>query len=82
MAPARRRQLPLDQLTPRQSEVLGLMAQGRSNTAIARALVISEHAVVQHTSQIYDQLPLAPITDDHRRGLTVLRFLNDTADAG
>jgi DNA-binding NarL/FixJ family response regulator len=63
-------------LTPRQLEVLGLMAEGRSNAAIAERLVISEKAVVKHASQIYDRLGLRPSPDDHRRVLAVARFLS------
>jgi DNA-binding NarL/FixJ family response regulator len=63
-------------LTPRQTEVLALMAQGHSNTAIARGLTISEKAVVQHTSQIYDRLGLFAEDDDtHRRVCAVIRYL-------
>ncbi len=64
-------------LTPRQREVLSQMAEGRSNAAIARRLHITEKAVVQHASRIYDQLGLAPHDDDHRRILAVLRYLSD-----
>lgn len=63
-------------LTPRQLEVLGLMAQGRSNASIASQLVLSEKAVVQHTSNIYDALGLAVDADDHRRVLAVIRYLS------
>jgi DNA-binding NarL/FixJ family response regulator len=66
-------------LTSRQLEVLGLMAEGRSNARIASQLVLSEKAVVQHTSNIYDALGLPVDADDHRRVLAVIRFL---ADAG
>jgi DNA-binding NarL/FixJ family response regulator len=66
----------LERLTPRQRQVLQLIAQGRSNTAIARTLAIGEKTVVQHTSQIYDQLDLAVSDDDHRRVLAVLRYLS------
>jgi DNA-binding NarL/FixJ family response regulator len=63
-------------LTPRQTEVLALMAQGHSNAAIARGLTISEKAVVQHTSQIYDRLGLFAEDDDtHRRVCAVIRYL-------
>jgi DNA-binding NarL/FixJ family response regulator len=65
----------LAELTPRQREVLGLMAAGRSNAAIATELTISEKAVVKHASQIYDRLGLPPSADDHRRVLAVNRFL-------
>ena len=55
VARARRDGDVLDRLTPRQAEVLALVAEGRSNAAIARKLVITEKAVVQHVSHIYDQ---------------------------
>ena len=63
-------------LTPRQQEVLALMAEGRSNAAIASRLSITEKAVVQHASHIYDQLSLAPSNDDHRRVLAVIHYLS------
>ncbi len=75
LARARRSDNALDGLTPRQTEVLGLIAEGRSNAAIARRLVISEKAVVQHISRIYAELGLAPSGDDHRRVLAVARYL-------
>lgn len=62
-------------LTPRQLEVLALMAEGRSNAAIAGTLFLTEKAVVQHTSNIYDALGLAVDADDHRRVLAVTRYL-------
>jgi DNA-binding NarL/FixJ family response regulator len=62
-------------LTQRQQEVLGLMAEGRSNVAIAHRLSITEKAVVQHASHIYDQLSLPPSDDDHRRVLAVVHYL-------
>jgi DNA-binding NarL/FixJ family response regulator len=65
----------LSQLTNRQLDVLALMAEGRSNARIARTLFISEKAVVQHTSHIYDELGLPASEDDHRRVLAVLRYL-------
>ncbi|MGD9529796.1 response regulator transcription factor [Pseudonocardia sp.] len=66
----------LDRLTPRQHEVLALMASGRSNAAIARRLSITEKAVVGHVSHIYDLLGLPPDEDDHRRVLAVVRHLS------
>ncbi|GAB3345256.1 response regulator transcription factor [Modestobacter lapidis] len=66
----------LDRLTPRQQQVLVLMSEGRTNASIARTLAITERAVVQHTSHIYDQLDLAPSDDDHRRVLAVIRYLS------
>ena len=67
-------------LTPRQLEVLSLMAEGRSNAWIAADLFLSEKAVVQHTSHIYTALGLALDGDDHRRVLAVLRFLASVAE--
>jgi DNA-binding NarL/FixJ family response regulator len=75
LARARRDSDGHDALTPRQTEVLALVAEGRSNAAIARRLVISEKAVVRHISRIYDQLGLTPSEDDHRRVLAVARYL-------
>lgn len=71
-----RRGDPLGRLTDRQREVLGSMAQGRSNAAIAEQLSISEKAVVRHCSNIYDELGLDNRPDDHRRVLAVVRFLS------
>ena len=67
----------LAELTARQREVLALMADGLSNAAIARRLVVTEKAVVQHCSNIYAALDLAPCPDDHRRVLAVLRHVAD-----
>lgn len=75
VARARRDDTEVQQLTPRQREVLELVAQGRSNSWIARHLTLSEKAVVQHTSRIYDALGLAPSDEDHRRVLAVLHHL-------
>jgi DNA-binding NarL/FixJ family response regulator len=66
----------LDRLTPRQQQVLALMSEGRTNASIARTLSITERAVVQHTSHIYDELDLALSDDDHRRVLAVIRYLS------
>ncbi len=57
--------------------VLALMAEGRTNAYIARTLCVSERAVVQHTSHIYDELDLPATDEDHRRVLAVLRYLAD-----
>ena len=70
-----RRRDPLERLTPRETEVLGLMAEGRSNTAIAAALVVTEGAVEKHVSSIFAKLDLPPTEHDHRRVLAVLRWL-------
>ncbi|MEV4016586.1 response regulator transcription factor [Nonomuraea angiospora] len=66
---------PLRELTPRELEVLGQMAQGRSNSGIAAALVVSESAVAKHVNNIFAKLGLAPMDSDHRRVIAVLRFL-------
>lgn len=75
MARARSERDAVGWLTDRQREVLALMAQGRSNAAIAQALSITEKSVVQHVSHIYDELHLPPDGGDHRRVLAVLRYL-------
>lgn len=72
---------PLERLTPRETEVLGLMAEGRSNTAIAAALVVTEGAVEKHVSSIFSKLDLTPTEHDHRRVLAVLRWLERTDEA-
>jgi len=66
---------PLARLTPREREVLGLMAEGRSNAGIAQALVVSESAVAKHINNIFAKLDLPVVDTDHRRVLAVLRFL-------
>jgi len=71
----RRRSDPLDGLTRRETDVLRLMAEGRSNGGIAAALVLSESAVAKHVSSIFTKLDIAPADNDHRRVLAVLRFL-------
>lgn len=70
-----RRQDPLARLSPREREVLGLMAEGRSNSAIAAELVVSDGAVEKHVSNIFSKLDLPPAANDHRRVLAVLRWL-------
>jgi DNA-binding NarL/FixJ family response regulator len=66
---------PLAGLTPRERDVLALMAEGRSNAAIAAALVVSDGAVEKHINSIFAKLGLAPAEGDHRRVLAVLRYL-------
>jgi DNA-binding NarL/FixJ family response regulator len=75
IARARRRD-PLDRLSPREREVLGLMAEGRTNQAIAAELVVSHGAVEKHISNIFTKLDLPPTEHDHRRVLAVLRWLD------
>lgn len=70
-----RRRDPLARLTPREREVLGLIAQGRSNAAVARALVVTEAAVAKHIASILTKLDLPPDADDHRRVRAVLAYL-------
>lgn len=71
---------PVGELTPRQLEVLGLMAEGRSNSSIAARLGSTEKAVVHHTSNIYDAFSLPVAADDHRRVLAVVRYLAAAGD--
>ena len=71
----RRREDPLQSITPREREVLGLMAEGRSNAAIAEALVVTERAVEKHVTSIFSKLDLPRAVDDHRRVLAVLAYL-------
>ena len=71
----RRRAGPLERLTPRELEVLGLMAQGRSNAGIADALVLTVGAVEKHVASILAKLDLPPSESDHRRVLAVLEYL-------
>jgi DNA-binding NarL/FixJ family response regulator len=75
----RSRRTPLAELTPREREVLALMAEGRTNAAIARGLVITTKAVSKHIARIFDKLSLPPSDDDHRRVLAVLAYLNSNA---
>ena len=71
----RRAEDPLAELTPREREVLGLMAEGRSNHAIAEELVVTERAVEKHVTGIFSKLDLGPTPEDHRRVLAVLTYL-------
>ena len=66
---------PLAALSPREREVLGLMAEGRSNAAIAASLVVGEGAVEKHVTNIFAKLDLPPADTDHRRVLAVLRWI-------
>jgi DNA-binding NarL/FixJ family response regulator len=72
----RRRRDPIERLTPREREVLALMAEGWSNGAIARTLTVSEAAVAKHIGAILAKLDLPPATDDHRRVRAVLAYLH------
>ncbi|MFD3749342.1 LuxR C-terminal-related transcriptional regulator [Streptomyces cyaneofuscatus] len=72
----RSRDEPMGGLTPREREVMELVAQGRSNTAIAAQLVITERAIAKHTSNIFGKLGLPPSDDDNRRVLAVLAYLD------
>ena len=71
----RRKADPLDELTPREREVLGLMAEGRSNEAISKRLFITLRAVEKHVTSIFSKLGLTATPADHRRVLAVLAFL-------
>jgi DNA-binding NarL/FixJ family response regulator len=71
----RRRDDPIDHLTPREREVLGLMAEGRSNSGIAEQLVVTERAVEKHVTSIFSKLRLPAASEDHRRVLAVLAYL-------
>ena len=73
---ARRVRDPLSDLTPREHEVLGLMAEGRSNAGIARLLWVTEGTVEKHVRSILAKLRLSETEDDHRRVLAVIAFLD------
>jgi DNA-binding NarL/FixJ family response regulator len=73
----RRRTDPLERLTPREGEVLALMAEGRSNAAIGEALVLTVGAVEKHVANILQKLDLPPSESDHRRVLAVLAYLQE-----
>lgn len=72
----RRKASPIDRLTPRELETLSLMAEGRSNSAIAAGLHISESAVAKNVNNIFTKFDLSPADTDHRRVLAVLQFIN------
>ncbi|MBP2320542.1 DNA-binding NarL/FixJ family response regulator [Kibdelosporangium banguiense] len=72
---ARGRRNPIDSLTPREREVLGLMAQGLSNAAIAKSLTVSDGAVEKHVGNIFAKLGLEPSQEEHRRVRAVLAYL-------
>jgi len=74
------KQDPLEQLSPREREVLGLMAEGRTNGLIAQALVVTEGAVEKHVTNIFNKLGLPPADQAHRRVLAVLRYLEHGTD--
>ena len=76
----RRADSPLESLTPRELEVLALMAEGRSNAAIAKQLVLTVGAVEKHMANILAKLRLPPSSEDHRRVLAVLAYLRETED--
>jgi DNA-binding NarL/FixJ family response regulator len=78
---SRQRTGPLEGLTPREVEVLGLMAEGRSNAGIAEALVLTVGAVEKHIANILMKLRLPPSESDHRRVLAVLAYLQDQTPA-
>lgn len=75
MLKRKRREDPLDELTPREREVLALMAEGRSNKAVAEQLVVTERAIEKHVTSIFGKLRLAAAPQDHRRVLAVLAYL-------
>lgn len=74
----RRRDSPLDLLTPREREVLELMAEGHDNTTIAKALVVTERSVSKHIGNVFLKLGLPPSDSGHRRVLAVLAYLNNS----
>jgi DNA-binding NarL/FixJ family response regulator len=78
MVGRRRESSPLDTLTPREREVMGLMAEGRSNAGIASELVVTVPAVERHVTSIFDKLGLRQAPEDHRRVLAVLQYLKQT----
>ena len=79
MVGRRRAENPLDDLTPREREVMVLMAEGRSNTGIADELIVTVPAVERHVTSIFEKLGLRQVREDHRRVLAVLRYLKETS---
>jgi DNA-binding NarL/FixJ family response regulator len=75
MVGRRRAGSPLDELTPRESQVMALMAEGRSNGGIAAELIVTVPAVERHVTSIFDKLGLRQLPEDHRRVLAVLEYL-------
>ena len=75
---SRRRDDPLEELTPREREVLEAMAEGRSNQAIAEKMVITLRAVEKHVTSIFSKLRLPATAEDHRRVLAVLTYLQSS----
>jgi DNA-binding NarL/FixJ family response regulator len=75
----RRRAGPLDDLTPREREVLAAMAEGKSNVGIAETLVVSEAAVEKHVTGIFHKLGIGPTTTEHRRVLAVLTYMRNVS---
>jgi DNA-binding NarL/FixJ family response regulator len=75
MVGRRRTTSAVDELTPREREVMALMAEGRSNGGIAAELVVTVAAVERHITNIFDKLGLRPVPADHRRVLAVLEYL-------
>jgi DNA-binding NarL/FixJ family response regulator len=74
----RREEGPLERLSPRERDVLGAMAEGRSNRGIAEALVVTQAAVEKHVTSIFHKLELDPGATEHRRVLAVLTYLSDS----
>jgi DNA-binding NarL/FixJ family response regulator len=78
MVGRRRASSPLDELTPRERQVMALMAEGRSNGGIAAELIVTVPAVERHVTSIFDKLGLRQVPEDHRRVLAVLEYLKRT----